>query len=62
MNKKMKAFLKEEKGDFGVKQIAGTVGVIVIIGLVIAAIQGQIGTWVDQVWNIFIEQIEGLTS
>ncbi|GGG05754.1 hypothetical protein GCM10010912_58000 [Paenibacillus albidus] len=56
------SFWKEERGDIGVKQIAGTVAVIVIIGLVITAVQGNLSEWIDQIWTLFIEQIEKFTK
>ncbi len=46
----------------GIKQIAATVAVIVVIGLIIAAIESRLGGWIDQIWNFFVEQIENLTS
>ncbi len=52
--------LKDETGAFGIKEIAITVAVIVIIGFVILAIDNNIGTWVTQIWNIFIDMIEDL--
>lgn len=62
MNKKAKVFLKDERGEFGIKQIAVTVAVIVIIGFVITAVQGFMPGWIEDIWDMFIEQIEGLMS
>ncbi|MBT2293166.1 hypothetical protein J7E73_29475 [Paenibacillus albidus] len=56
------SFWKEERGDIGVKQIAGTVAVIVIIGLVITAVQGNLTEWIDQIWTLFIDQIKKFTE
>jgi hypothetical protein len=56
-NGKTASFWKEESGDFGIKQIAATVAVIVIIGFIVTAIQTNIGTWVNQVWTLFMDQI-----
>ena len=59
---RMKRFLKDQSGDFGVKQIAITVAVIVVIGFIIGVVQGRIGDWVEQVWDMFLEKIQELTS
>jgi len=56
--KKFKSFMKEEKGDFGVKGIAVTVAVIVVIGAVVAAVTTFANDWVTQIWNMFIGFIE----
>ena len=32
MKKQVEAFVKDERGEFGIKQIAATVAVIVVIG------------------------------
>ena len=59
---KIRNFLKDQSGDFGIKQIAITVAVIVIIGLIIGVVDGRIGDWVEQVWDMFLEKIKELTS
>lgn len=59
---KIKIFLKNQSGEFGIKQIAATVAVIVIIGLIIGVVRGNIGTWVAEVWDMFIEMIKDTIS
>jgi Flp pilus assembly pilin Flp len=44
-------FIKEEQGDFGIGQIAGIVAGIVIIGVIISVVSGNMDTWIDQVWT-----------
>ena len=58
----MKNLLKDQSGEFGIKQIAATVAVIVIIGLIIGVVRGNIGTWVVEVWDMFIEMIKDTIS
>ena len=55
-------FLKEEKGEFGVKQIAVTVAVIVVIGVIVTVFKDQSDSWIGQVWDFLFEQIEKLTQ
>ena len=54
---KVRNFLKDQSGEFGIKQIAITVAVIVIIGFLIAIIQGNLPTWVDEIWQLFMDLI-----
>lgn len=62
MKSTITAFLKDERGDFGIKQIAITVAVIVIIGFIITGIQGLMPGWITQIWNMFVDQIKDLMS
>ncbi|WP_199613907.1 hypothetical protein [Paenibacillus alkalitolerans] len=57
-NSSKASFWKDNSGDFGIRQIAATVAVIVIIGFIVTAIQTNIGSWVNEVWRLFIDQIE----
>ena len=42
-----------------VKKIAGTVAAIVVIGAIVSLVTGNfLSTWIGQVWDIFIDQIE----
>lgn len=60
---KIKRFLKEERGDIGIKQIAITVAVIVVIGAAMTIIKGTfLQTWIGDVWDMFIDQIKDLMS
>ncbi|GIP09488.1 MAG: hypothetical protein E7L01_01145 [Paenibacillus macerans] len=60
--KGIRAFWEDETGDIGVKQIAVTVGVIVIIGLIIGAVNDNLATWIDEVWKYFMKIIQDLTD
>lgn len=62
MKSKIKAFFKEEKGDFGIKYIAITVAVIVLIGVAMTFIKGILPNWIEDVWDMFIDQINDLMS
>lgn len=60
--KSQESFWTEERGDIGVKQIALTVAAIVIIGAVIVIVQDNLGTWISDIWNLFMEQIKKFTQ
>lgn len=60
--KNQESFWTEERGDIGVKQIALTVAAIVIIGAVIVIVQDNLGTWISDIWNLFMEQIKKFTQ
>lgn len=62
MKNKIKTLINNERGDFGIKQIAVTVAVIVIIGFAVTAIRGLLPNWITQIWDMFIDQIKGLMS
>ncbi|NGM82821.1 hypothetical protein G5B47_10390 [Paenibacillus sp. 7124] len=60
---KVKAFLADERGAVGVKEIAVTVAVIVIIGAVVSLITDSfLNTWISEVWEFFMTQIEKMTT
>ena len=44
-------FAGEERGDFGIGQIAAIVAGIVIIGVIISAVTGNMQEWIGQVWD-----------
>lgn len=55
--------VEEEKGDFGIKQLAIVVGVIVIVGFVIGLLQaGLLETWIGQVWDFLFNTIQGMVG
>ncbi|ADU74657.1 MAG TPA: hypothetical protein DEF39_09960 [Hungateiclostridium thermocellum] len=56
----IKKFLKDERGEFGVKQIAYTVAVIVVVGLVLAILRDQMEGIVTTIWNFLWEKIQDL--
>lgn len=54
--------LNEERGDIGIKQLAMTVGVIIIIGVVITVLTTKMDTFVEDVWKMLTDQLKNLTS
>ncbi len=56
----LKDILNNERGDIGVKEIAITVAVIVILGFVIAAFKDKMPTFVQDIWNMFKEKIDAI--
>ncbi|GAE86928.1 hypothetical protein [Acetivibrio straminisolvens] len=57
----IKKFVKDERGEFGVKQIAITVAVIVVIGLILSILRnGLLNEMVNTVWEFLWEQIQKL--
>ncbi|MEK4854755.1 hypothetical protein NST04_33305 [Paenibacillus sp. FSL H7-0756] len=60
--KSQESFWTEERGDIGVKQIALTVAAIVIIGAAIVIVQDNLGTWIGDIWKLFMNQIEKFTQ
>lgn len=63
MKRRKGIVLSNERGEFGIKQIAITVGVIVVIGFIVNIITNSfLSDWIEQVWEMFIDQIEGIMS
>lgn len=60
--KKGQSFWADERGEIGVKQIAATVAVIVVIGMVISAINSNLSTWISDLWDYFMKLINELTG
>ncbi|AZS14034.1 hypothetical protein [Paenibacillus lutimineralis] len=56
------SFWREERGEIGIKQIAITVGVIVLVGLSITIVNGKIGEWLDTIFGIFTKYINEITG
>jgi len=52
----MSAFAREERGDFGIGQIAAIVAAIIIIGVIISIVTGLMPDWISYLWD----QITGL--
>jgi len=48
----------DERGDFGIGQIAAIVAGIVIVGVLITAVTGRLGPWIDQLWDWIIELLD----
>lgn len=60
---RLRRMLADERGAVGVKEIAVTVAVIVIIGAVVSLVTGSLlGNWIDEIWTLFIDQIKKMTS
>ncbi|MGZ7444057.1 hypothetical protein [Paenibacillus sp. TH7-28] len=60
--KGIRTFWEDEAGEFGIKQIAATVAVIVIIGIIVGIVRGNLPAWVNDIWDYFMGLIEGLTG
>ncbi|MGZ9584920.1 hypothetical protein [Paenibacillus marinisediminis] len=59
---KKQSFWKEEKGEISIKGIAITIGIIILVGLSITLIQGKMGQWLDDIWEIIKTNLEGITK
>lgn len=57
--KETRSFWKEERGDIGVKQIAITVAVIVVIAFVASMLTGGglLTTWVADIWDYLFNEL-----
>lgn len=55
---KLKAAVGNERGEFGIKQIAIVVGVIIIIGFIVSQMESRVGGFIDDVWRIFKDFID----
>lgn len=57
------SFWKEERGEIGVKQIAITVAIIVVIAFAATLIRDTfLEQWIREVWQMFMKAIEDMTS
>lgn len=52
----------EERGDIGLKQIAITVGVIVIVGIAVSGIGAKVPEMVQDVFDFFMKKLETITG
>lgn len=59
---KVLSVMKNERGDISVKTIAITVAIIVVIAAAMTYMKDEIPTWIDQIWDFVVEQIENLTN
>ncbi|MBY3622588.1 hypothetical protein BSK62_02510 [Paenibacillus odorifer] len=58
MKTDLKELLVEEKGEVGIKQIAITVGVIILIGVVVTYLKGGVlAGWVDDIWTFLFDDL-----
>ncbi|MEK5253478.1 hypothetical protein [Paenibacillus odorifer] len=57
---KFKGFWADEKGEVGIKQIAMTVGVIILIGVVVTSLSSgsTLADWVGDVWDAVFGKIK----
>lgn len=53
---------EDERGEFGIKQLAITVAAIVIIGFVITFMQGNMDTILQEVWDWLFDTIQGMVG
>lgn len=60
--KGIRAFWEDETGEFGIKQIAATVAVIVIIGIIVGIVRGNLPNWVNDTWDFFMRLINEMTG
>lgn len=61
MNKKsLLNKIVNENGSFGIKEIAITVGVIIVIGFALTQIESNMGGWITDLWDFFMEKINEL--
>lgn len=56
---KKQSLWKDETGDIGVKQIAITVAVIVVIAAIVGLIKDSfLNTWITEIWDKFMGLID----
>lgn len=48
---------EEERGDIGIKQLAITVGVIILVGAAVLALKTNIGTMLSGVWDWLFKDV-----
>lgn len=59
IGEKVKVFIKDEAGEIGIKQIAMTVAIIVVIGAILTLLTGGLlSTWVSELWTFFMTEIK----
>ena len=52
VNQDIKRFMLDERGDFSIKGLAVTVGVIVVVGAVVVWLTGgQMTGWIEDIWD-----------
>jgi hypothetical protein len=57
--KKCLEFLRDDRGDFGIKEIAMAVAGVVIIGVIVTAVSGFLPTWIEDIWGIIKTYLQG---
>ena len=48
---RLKRRLQDERGEIGIKQLAITVGVIIIVGAAVIVLKDSIGDIIESVWD-----------
>lgn len=58
-NTEKRSFWKDESGEIGVKQIAVTVGVIVVVAFIVTMLTGGglLKTWVADIWDYLFNDL-----
>lgn len=54
------AFIKDQRGELGVGQLAAMVAAVVIIGSITMVVSDNVGEWIGEIWtriNALFEQI-----
>lgn len=62
IQEELKITMQEERGDIGIKQLAITVGVIVVVGAAVVAFKDNIGTLLEEVWDWLFETIQDMVG
>jgi len=64
MKSKFVSFLRSRKGGFGVKEIAITVAVIIVIGAAIGIIKSDdyLAKWIADVWDYLFGRVKDLAG
>lgn len=62
MKKQWDEFKKDESGEFGVKQIAITVAVIVLIGFIVSTLKDYLPAWIQEIWTTLVNMIQDVVS
>lgn len=64
MNKKntIKSFWNDESGDVSIKGLAITVAILVLVGLALVFIRGNLDGWIQDIWDRFMEMIDKMVS
>lgn len=57
MKLEMEKTLHEERGDVGIKQLAMTVGIIIVIGAAVLMLKDNIGKIIEDVWKWLFEDV-----
>jgi len=55
-------FVQDEQGDFGIAQIGGIVATLVILGVIVTVVSGNMEVWVEDVWGWLKTWIENILT